>query len=124
FPQSPEVDGLELREIEPRLPIERVPRSGPEPRERRRAMDEVLPQGPVRVRVPESGVPGPETDEVVAVTVEEVEVGLEVERLGRGGPAHVDEGVPRGGAREVDGPQRARRRLRAAREVARGFGMD
>ena len=57
-------------------------------------MDKILAPFPVGPRVPGGRVPGPEPDEVVPVAVEEIQVSIEVKRLGRIAAAHVDQAVP------------------------------
>lgn len=82
FAQSGEVAVVELRQIELRLAVERQPRAGARPGQRRRVVDEVLAELGVRARVPDGRVPRPQADEVVAVPFEEVEIPVEIDCAG------------------------------------------
>ncbi len=94
---------VELREIEPRLPVARHPRTGAGPRLGRHAQVELATRG-LRLEV----LPAPQPDEVVAAFLQEVQVLPEVEplrrvRARRARAYPVMEVVPDVGSGQVDG---------------------
>ncbi len=114
-----EVGGVEPRQVEPRLAVDRRAGTGARPRLRRHAEVHVGP-GQVALEL----LPAPQADEVVAVVGEELEVRGEVEALRLVGavptePQPVLEVAVEVGAGQVHDPP-----VTGDREVARVVGRD